>query len=122
MALIEKIDTTQYCLDMHGDGSVTKRKQQPGPPERIAGYSLGIADMTRSAPHGGEVHPDGDEVLFVISGSVLVRGESDPQQPVAVNAGECCVVKAGEWHKVELLEPTRLIYLTPGPNGDHRPL
>jgi hypothetical protein len=31
-------------------------------------------------------------------------------------------VPKGEWHRVHVLEKTQLIHITPGPNGDHRPL
>ena len=37
-------------------------------------------------------------------------------------AGEACIVPRGEWHLVKVLEPTQLVHITPGPNGDHRPL
>jgi hypothetical protein len=36
--------------------------------------------------------------------------------------GQGCIVRKGEWHQVDILEKTQLLHLTPGPNGDHRPL
>lgn len=44
--------------------------------------------------HCGEIQPDGDEILYVISGRLRVVG--DP-------------------------EKTQLLHITPGPNGDHGP-
>lgn len=122
MSKITRVDVSRYALDVHRDLSVTARARKPGPPERIDGVTVGIVDLTEDAPHGGEVHPDGDEILYVITGRVRVTGESAPDSPIELGAGDACVVAKGEWHRVKLLEPTRLVHITPGPNGDHRPL
>lgn len=114
------IDVAEVLFDIHRDLSVTTRQREPGPPKRIDGMTVGIVTMERSAPHGGEVHPDGDEILYVISGKVRVICDSEPA-PLELNAGDACIVPAGEWHKVDVLQPTRLVHITPGPHGDHRP-
>jgi hypothetical protein len=42
-----------------------------GPPRRIDGYTIGaISTREGPGPHGGEVHPDGDEFLYVASGTM----------------------------------------------------
>ena len=76
--------------------------------------------MQQSAPHGGELHPDGDEILYVISGKVRVVGDTSPA--LELGPGEACIVRAGEWHRVEVLAPVQLMHITPGPNDEHRPL
>ena len=79
--------------------------------------------LTENAPHAGEVHPDGDELLFMVSGAITVRLElPEGERTVEVAAGEALVVPKGIWHLVTLREPGRLVHITPGPNGDHRPL
>ena len=83
--------------------------------------TLGVVTMTGDAPHGGEVHPDGDEILFVISGRLRVTGDSEPDAPVDLGPGDACIVRKGEWHRVQVLEPARFVHVTPGPNGAHRP-
>jgi mannose-6-phosphate isomerase-like protein (cupin superfamily) len=94
-----------------------------GPPPRIAGYTVGAPIMTRDAPHAGEMHPDADEVLYLISGSIKVRLELDSgDHTVDVVPGQALVVPRGVWHKVTLQEPSQMIHITPGPGGDHRPL
>lgn len=122
MKRIIPVDAARHVLDIHRDLSVTTRELRPGPPIRIDGMTLGFATLVDDAPHGGEIHPDGDEILYVISGKVRVTGESDPEHPLELGPGEACIVQKGEWHKVSVLEETRLIHITPGPNGDHRPL
>jgi quercetin dioxygenase-like cupin family protein len=77
--------------------------------------------MSRAPPHGGELHLDGDELIYVIAGKVRVIGESAPVEPCELGPGDMCIVPKGEWHRLQLLEPTRLIHITPGPRGEHRP-
>ena len=122
MSNIDLVDPSKFSFDIHPDLSVTKRERKAGPPERIDGMTVGIITMESSAPHGGEVHPDGDEILYVIAGKLRVTGESSPDRALELGPGQACVVPAGEWHKVDVLETTHLMHITPGPNGDHRPL
>jgi mannose-6-phosphate isomerase-like protein (cupin superfamily) len=122
MAKIIPVDISENAIDIFRDLSVEPRKRKPGPPERIDGMSVGIVTMTEDAPHGGEVHPDGDEILYVISGRLRVTTESDPDSELILTSGQACIVPKGEWHKVSVLEETQLIHITPGPNGDHRPV
>lgn len=94
-----------------------------GPPPRIDGYNVGAPFMTTNAPHAGERHPDGDELLFLISGRVdVVLDEPDGERVVEVLGGQAFVVPRGVWHQVLLREPSRLLHITPGPRGEHRPL
>jgi quercetin dioxygenase-like cupin family protein len=93
------------------------------PPHRINGYTIGAPELTADAPHDGEVHPDGDELLYLISGAVTVRLELPAgERTVELGAGDALVVPKGIWHRVTLREPGRLVHITPGPHGDHRPL
>ena len=114
--------------DIRPDGSVTIRSAPPGPPRRIDGYTFGVAaSIAGPGPHRGEVHPDGDELLYVVSGRMeLILDEGDQhavgiETKVLLRAGEAYVVPRGVWHRVEALEPSHLIHVTPGPNGSYRP-
>jgi quercetin dioxygenase-like cupin family protein len=78
MEKIRKVSATDCSFDVSSDLSITDRERKPGPPERIAGMTLGIVTMNQNAPHGGEVHPDGDELIYVISGKLPVVGDSVP--------------------------------------------
>ena len=119
--VIRPVDIACDAIDIYPDLSIGIRRRPPGAPQRIEGMTVGIVTMEENAPHGGEVHPDGDEFLFVISGRLSVVGDSDPDHPLQLGPGETCVVPRGEWHRVDVLEPTELVHITPGPNGDHRP-
>jgi mannose-6-phosphate isomerase-like protein (cupin superfamily) len=92
-------------------------------PQRIDGFTIGAPMLTGDAPHAGEVHPDGDEVLFLVSGAITVHLElPSGDRTVDMTAGETLVVPKGVWHRIHLREPGRLVHITPGPRGDHRPL
>jgi len=98
-------------------------EQPGGPPQRIDGFSIGASELSANAPHDGEMHPDGDELLYLISGAATVTLElTDGKRSVDLKAGGAVVVPQGVWHQITMREPGRLIHITPGPNGDARPL
>ena len=103
------------------DWSIHALPAQNGPPVRADGMTVGIIDMTTDAPHNGEMHPDGDELLYVISGSVEVTSDESPDALI-LGPNESCIIAKGEWHNVHVVEPAKLIHITPGPGGEHRPL
>jgi mannose-6-phosphate isomerase-like protein (cupin superfamily) len=86
------------------------------------GVTIGIAAMTQNSPHGGEMHPDGDEVLYLISGRVNVVFEDETIMDVEMLPGDGLIVPQGVWHRVDILEPSQIMYATPGPGGEYRPL
>jgi mannose-6-phosphate isomerase-like protein (cupin superfamily) len=111
------------------DGAITVVPAPPGPPQRIDGYTIGaIPYLDGASPHAGEVHPDGDEFLYVVSGAIeVVLDDGDErgagtETKVLLRAGDAYVVPRGVWHVLETVEPSYLVHVTPGPGGDHRPL
>lgn len=120
-----RIDLAHEVIGLDiGDRRARIVEQQPGrPPRRIDGFTVGIPELTGDAPHDGEVHPDGDELLYLVSGAVTVRLElPEGDRTVDLTAGEALVVPRGIWHRITLREPGRLLHITPGPHGDARPL
>jgi mannose-6-phosphate isomerase-like protein (cupin superfamily) len=94
-----------------------------GPPQRIDGMTIGAARIDGDPPHDGEMHPDGDELLYLLSGAVTVTLElADGKRAVELGAGDAVVVPQGIWHQITMREPAHLLHITPGPNGDARPL
>jgi len=110
------------------DWSIAITPAPPGPPHRIDGYTIGaIPTVVGPGPHGGEVHPDGDEFLYVVSGMMeLILDDGDDvaagvETKVVLQSGDAYVVPRGVWHRLEAVEPSYLVHVTPGPNGGHRP-
>jgi len=116
-----KIDGTTHGFEISRDLSVAVKKVEPGPPKRMDGMTVGVVTMDGDSPHGGEMHPDGDEILYVISGVIKVTSDSSPDDPLVLSAGDACVVPKGEWHSVHLVETAQFVHITPGPRGDARP-
>jgi quercetin dioxygenase-like cupin family protein len=119
---IKKTDMTTETVAISREMSADRVPARPDPPIRVDGYTFGVTTMNENSPHDGEMHPDGDEVLYIIDGKVRVTVETDPVQELELLAGDGVIVPKGVWHKVDILEPTRIVYLTPGPGGEYRPL
>ena len=95
--------------------------QQADPAIPVTGITFGVASMTENSPHDGEMHPDGDEVLYLVSGHARVVFVDDEIADIDVRAGEGLVIPRGLWHRVDIIEPCQIVYLTPGPNNEYRP-
>jgi mannose-6-phosphate isomerase-like protein (cupin superfamily) len=86
---------------------------------RIEGHLAGLVPMYRN--FSWEMHPDGDELLCVVSGAISVVLERDGAENTAdVSAGRAFVVPRGIWHRVLVREPGKLMFCTPGPRTEHR--
>ena len=117
-----KFSPSEYAIGIGRNLAAFKVREQPDPPIPVDGMTFGVASMSENSPHGGEMHPDGDEVLYLISGRVNVVFLDSPQADVEIKPGEGLVVPKGMWHRVDILEPCQIMYLTPGPNNEFRPL
>jgi mannose-6-phosphate isomerase-like protein (cupin superfamily) len=116
-------DLSTVVVGLRRDGKAQLMPNVPGPPQRIDGFTVGAPVMTRPAPHNGEMHPDGDEVLLLISGHVSVLLEEEASKRVLeLRPGQAVIVPRGVWHRVLPNEPSQLLHITPGPGGQHRPL
>ena len=96
----------------------------PGrPPNRIVGYTVQSSELGGGPPpHGGEMHPDADELLYLLSGRIRLSLElADGDREIGVVAGQAVVVPRGTWHQIHVDEPGQLLNITPGPGGQARP-
>ncbi|WP_377355106.1 cupin domain-containing protein [Phenylobacterium terrae] len=61
-----------------------------------------------------EIHPGGDEILYVLEGRLLAVIEHDgrPEEAV-IAAGQGFVMPRASWHRLKVLEPGRLLFFTP---------
>lgn len=115
-------DTASNYVHLAPDGSTRLIRSGRGAHPNLAGFVIGVARLTRNAPHGGEFHPDGDELLVVLSGKVQVilsEGEQC-EEVVEVSEGQSFLVPRATWHRVHLLQPAIVVHITPGPNSRHR--
>lgn len=62
-----------------------------------------------------EMHPDTDELFYVIEGALEIELLTDQgSERYVAHAGETMVVPVGHWHKPGAREGAKFIYLTPG--------
>ena len=86
-------------------------RAHPGVKGRLAGE----ARMTKSPPHAGEMHPDGDELLYLVEGAVdVVLDEEAGERCLSIQPGQAFIVPRAVWHRVMVKEACRPLYFTPG--------
>ena len=124
MKNIKSVDVTQNSFKISRDFTITESipNMHKGPPEQFDGLNVGITTLDQSPPHNGEMHLDGDEILHVISGELCLTSDSNPDESLTLHSGDSCIISKGEWHKVNVIKSTQLLYITPGLNNQHRPL
>jgi len=77
--------------------------------------------MTETMTHW-EIHPAGEEILLLLSGRMTVVLEGDPDETFALRPGEAFVVPRGRWHRIEVIEPGDMVFMTEGDGTEHKPL
>ena len=117
-----RVDPESHTVAVRSDLTAELTAAKEDPPVVVHGMTIGIARMSGNSPHGGEMHPDGDEVLYLISGHARVVFELAEFEDVDLFPGQGLVVPKGVWHRVDILEPCEIMYATPGPGGDYRPI
>ena len=92
-------------------------------PELMDGRVLSLHQVT--GPHDvhypdWEMHPEGDELLILASGSVSVElREDDMGRTVSVPPQAAFIVPAGIFHRLIVHTPSVLMAITPGHNTVH---
>ena len=90
---------------------------------RIDGYTIESSALGGPPMHNGELHPDADELLYLLSGRIRVRLELEGgDQEAEVRPGQALAIPRDTWHRIIVDEPGQLINVTPGPGGQHRPI
>jgi mannose-6-phosphate isomerase-like protein (cupin superfamily) len=115
-------DPTLVAVALSHELRASTIAETPDPPVPVDGATFGVASMSENSPHDGEMHPDGDEVLYLISGRIRIVFPDDPLEDILVLPGRGLIVPRGMWHRVDILEPSQIAYLTPGPHNQFRPL
>jgi hypothetical protein len=67
-----KFNPRTHTIGLGHDLLASKIPERPDPPVPVDGVTFGVSAMSENSPHGGEMHPDGDEVLYLISGRARV--------------------------------------------------
>ena len=87
---------------------------------RQSGRLMGVLKLDAGSSHW-EVHPDGDELLYLLSGSMEVVIESEGKnQVITLTRFSSCIVPKATWHQTIAREPCSLLFITPGRGTQHR--
>ena len=69
-----------------------------------------------------EMHPDGDEIVVLLSGAVdLVLDLPGGPRTVELRDRGAAVVPGGVWHTANVLGPSEALHITRGAGTTHRP-
>ncbi len=116
-----KVDVATEIVGFDRDLTAIQCPNEHELSEPVDGMTFGVAIMSENAPHAGERHLGGDEVLYLIQGRARLVFTDDPEPDVDLRSGDTVVVPKGLWHRVEILEPCHFVYLTPGHSNEVRP-
>jgi mannose-6-phosphate isomerase-like protein (cupin superfamily) len=76
---------------------------------------FGAFDFARPSDlHGSaeEVHPGGDEVLYLVSGAIqLVLVTEEGEHRIDLDPGQVAIVPCGVWHRLVMRRPGRLLFI-----------
>jgi mannose-6-phosphate isomerase-like protein (cupin superfamily) len=74
-------------------------------------------------PHW-EMHPQGEEVLVLLEGSLHLTFEHPDgrRETLEPEPGATIVVPRGVWHRAERQQGVRMLFITYGPGTTHRPV
>lgn len=86
------------------------------PPGRLVSRIRTDGDWT-----SWEMHPNGDELIYQLSGDMeLILDQGDLQEVVTLNAGDFVVVPKGVWHTANAAGSSEAVYITLGAGTEHR--
>jgi mannose-6-phosphate isomerase-like protein (cupin superfamily) len=71
---------------------------------------------------GWEMHPKGDEIVCLLSGSVslILEREGGTQAVELTETGSYVIVPKGTWHTAKTRVPCRMLFITAGEGTEHR--
>lgn len=71
-----------------------------------------------------EMHPNGDEVVCLLSGNVtfIVDQDGNHKQVSLTRAGDYIVVPKGAWHTARTSVETVMLFITAGEGTGHKPV
>jgi mannose-6-phosphate isomerase-like protein (cupin superfamily) len=94
-------------------GSELKSRLRQLPDGLLLG-TFQIEDDVDAHSHVWEMHPMGDEMLVMLTGSLEVEYADGPRRATSLlGTRQCMVMPGGVWHRLEVREPGLLLTLTP---------
>ncbi|MFN3789283.1 cupin domain-containing protein [Massilia sp.] len=122
------IDPQQTYVHLAEDGSA---RSVPGesfwqlPPSELDAFGKGWLvsefSFTQDWP-SWEMHPHGDEFVYLLAGSVELLLERDSGvESIVLEGSGAVVVPRGVWHTAKVRAPSRMLHVTRGEGTENRP-
>jgi mannose-6-phosphate isomerase-like protein (cupin superfamily) len=103
------------------DGSFWRDVMAGKHPELEQGWLVGAYPMEADWPQW-EMHPEGEEVLTLLTGEIeMIVEESGAQTTIVMKPGRTLVVPRGAWHRALVKTPGVTLGITWGRGTQHRP-
>lgn len=89
----------------------------------LDGRLVTVSRMTEDWPHW-EMHPEGEELVVLLSGKVTFVIERDGRElrQTLEAPGEAWLNRRGDWHRAIVHAPSDLLFVTHGAGTQHRPV
>lgn len=123
------LDLRAYGIHLARDGTMqpysmaAQFQGTPQSPQPMDGRTFALYHVTGPADvhyPAWEMHPEGDELLVLVSGSIAVELRQDEsQRTVSLAPESILIVPAGAWHRLIVQEPSVLIAVTKPENTRH---
>jgi mannose-6-phosphate isomerase-like protein (cupin superfamily) len=124
------LDLTSTYLRVRSDGSIEPLPVDEGFWERLASGALGsFRDEYLVSCHTfdtdwpvWEMHPNGDEIVCLLSGSVtfVLEREGGEEAVRLTRSGAYVIVPKGTWHTAKVGSAARMLFITAGEGTQHR--
>jgi mannose-6-phosphate isomerase-like protein (cupin superfamily) len=86
-----------------------------------AGRLVTMFRQKRGPWNNAEMHPAGDEILFLVSGEIeLILESSEGERRIAFHGGNAVIVPQGVWHSANVIAEGNLLAITRGAGTQHR--
>jgi mannose-6-phosphate isomerase-like protein (cupin superfamily) len=70
-----------------------------------------------------ERHPQGEELVYLLSGAIdFVLERAGGEEVVELRAGSAYIVPRAVWHRQVVRTPGDVFFITPGKGTEHRPV
>jgi bifunctional enzyme CysN/CysC len=92
--------------------------------QRVAagGWLVASYQMTQDTATW-EMHPDGDEILYLVSGELeVILEEQGSERSILLQKGLACIVPKGCWHRQLVKTPGEEVAITFGRGSQHKPV
>ena len=70
-----------------------------------------------------EMHPNGEEIVYLLSGAIdLILDKDGEQQTIELRGKGLVIIERGTWHTAKVSEPSKMLVITYGKDTEIKPV